>query len=490
MMITQTMNSFFRLGAIVLLGTLFTGTSYAQCGSWDKYPDGPTKAVEQHVIYRDLFKAKQYDQAFPIWEKLFETVQSPQKFEKLPATPRRHFKDGIKMYQEFMKADKTKAEEMLPKMIKLYDQMAECTGEKSSDRAYQAYYMQRFKADVEETVKVIEKAIELGKNQTPDMVFTSYASLSIYLFKNKKEGFDDEKMRLIYKTLKDIATDNIEKKTKNADKYKAKWEKVEKMFNDQGVSDKIFGCDYYVEKWKPEFEKAKDNMEQNKEILTLIKKKCGKDNDFYKAVDAVYAPYKRAQDSLEAVRNFGALCNRKKGAFREKQAKSAATEEEKTALKKEAFEWYEKAVEEATTPEECAMTGDEKGELAYRIAYNYYKKGSYGTARSWCRKAASLKSNWGEPYLLVGLMYAGSGKRCGPGTGWDSQVVVWAAMDEWNKAKKYADSKAKASQYLSKYRKYIPTKGDAFQRGVKEGSSYKIGCWIGVTTTARLRASD
>lgn len=488
MMLRQTMSSFLKLGAIALLGTLFSNTSYAQCNSWDSYPDGAAKAVEQHVIYRDLFNAKQYDQAFVIWEKLFAHVQSPQKFEKFPAAERRHFQDGIKMYQEFMKKDKTKIEAMLPKMIQLYDQMAECTGEKDVDRAYQSYYMHRFKAAPEETVKVIEKSIELGKNETPDLVFTSYASLSIYLFKNKTEGFDDEKMRTIYKTLKDITTFNIENKTKDAKDYEKKWDKVAKMFDDQGVSDIIFGCDFYVKKWKPEFEKAKDNMDQNKEILDVIKDKCGKDNEFYKTVDAIYTPWKEEQDSLELVRNFDAMCSRKKGIFREKQSRSAATDEEKDQLKDEAFDWYEKALDE--NPKDCEMTDEEKGELAYRIAYRHYTKGSYSTARSFCRKASQLKSNWGEPYLLVGLMYAASGKRCGPGTGWDSQVVVWAALDEWSIAKKYSDSAGKASEYISRYLKYIPTKGDAFQRGIKNGASYKIDCWIGVTTTVRLRATD
>jgi hypothetical protein len=85
-------------------------------------------------------------------------------------------------------------------------------------------------------------------------------------------------------------------------------------------------------------------------------------------------------------------------------------------------------------------------------------------------------------------MYASSGKRCsgGAGTGWEAQVVAWAAMDMWAKAKSIDPSVAsKANSSIAKYKKYLPTKGDIFQRGLKEGGTYKIGCWIGVTTKIR-----
>jgi hypothetical protein len=52
-------------------------------------------------------------------------------------------------------------------------------------------------------------------------------------------------------------------------------------------------------------------------------------------------------------------------------------------------------------------------------------------------------------------MYASSGKRCsgGSGTGWDAQVVAWAAMDMWAKAKGVDASVAsKANSSIAKYK--------------------------------------
>ncbi len=42
-----------------------------------------------------------------------------------------------------------------------------------------------------------------------------------------------------------------------------------------------------------------------------------------------------------------------------------------------------------------------------------------------------------------------------------------------------------ANAQISKYKKYLPTVSDIFARGYKEGQSYTVGCWIGVTTTIR-----
>ena len=74
---------------------------------------------------------------------------------------------------------------------------------------------------------------------------------------------------------------------------------------------------------------------------------------------------------------------------------------------------------------------------------------------------------------------------CGPGTGWDSQVVTWPAIDEWQKAKSDPNTAAEAGKLIATYKKYMPTKEDVFIRGIKKGSSFQVGCWINRTTTVR-----
>jgi len=88
--------------------------------------------------------------------------------------------------------------------------------------------------------------------------------------------------------------------------------------------------------------------------------------------------------------------------------------------------------------------------------------------------------------LLIGRLYASSGPRCGSGRGWNSQIVTWPAIDMWNKAKSVdASVTGEANKMIAKYRKFMPTKEDIFLRGLKEGQSFKIGCWINTKTVIR-----
>ncbi|MEM9824018.1 MAG: hypothetical protein AAF985_23235 [Bacteroidota bacterium] len=44
---------------------------------------------------------------------------------------------------------------------------------------------------------------------------------------------------------------------------------------------------------------------------------------------------------------------------------------------------------------------------------------------------------------------------------------------------------AEANKLIGRYRKYMPAKGDIFQRSLTEGASFRVGCWIQETTTIR-----
>jgi len=119
-----------------------------------------------------------------------------------------------------------------------------------------------------------------------------------------------------------------------------------------------------------------------------------------------------------------------------------------------------------------------------KIHYAHTRK--FSKAREYARKAIKLKPNWGAPYILIGKLYASSGPLCGPGTGWDSQIVTWVAIDKWNKAKRVDPSVAnEANRLIRQYSKYMPSKGDIFQRNLTEGGTYKVKCWIQETTTIR-----
>ena len=139
---------------------------------------------------------------------------------------------------------------------------------------------------------------------------------------------------------------------------------------------------------------------------------------------------------------------------------------------------------------EQANDNEQKARYLLLIAKIYYRDvRNYPKARKYALDAAKLKSGWGEPYLLIGNLYASSGPLCGTGRGWESQVVTWPAIDMWTKAKNIdAKSTAEANALINRYRQYMPNKEDIFFRNKKAGESYFVPCWIQENTI--IRTSD
>ena len=132
---------------------------------------------------------------------------------------------------------------------------------------------------------------------------------------------------------------------------------------------------------------------------------------------------------------------------------------------------------------------NKKAEYALFLAKLYYGQlKNYSKSRQYARKALEMRPNWGEPYVLIGKLYASSGPLCGPGRGFMSQRVVWVAIDKWNKAKSVDPSVAdEANKLIGQYRKYMPDIEDLFSRSLKEGQTYTVDCWINEKTKVRAK---
>ncbi|WBM75222.1 hypothetical protein [Saprospira grandis] len=459
------------------LGLFSLQTAYAQdaaadnnCTTWESYPKGRKAARQQHVIYRDRFNQQNYKDAYPIWEELFQHVKAPKGAET------RHFEDGAVMAYYFagQEADAEKKKEWFEKGDALYEQNAACNGEDALVRAYQAYYLYANQAPMMQTIKAYERSLDLGKDKAPAMIMTPLATLTVYAFRSNVEGIDAEYMRKLYASLEELAKKNPK------DDYKKAWTEVDAQF--EPIKDAIFGCAYYTKIWRPKFEADPRNQAQNTEILTVIGKKCGGEDEFYLEVRKAF---EEVADSIAAA-NFDKILNNDTTTAYTKilMYRSKGAREESQELKDKAWEFYPAAIDE-----EGWVSNEVKADLAYRYADRLFRAGSFGSARSYCRKASKFRPNWGEPYLLVGIMYASSGGRCSAkGTGWDAQICVWPAIDEWVKAKSVDPSvAAKANKYIGQYSAFMPTKTEIFQRQLKEGASIKVPCWIQQTTTIRGR---
>mgnify|MGYP002525336861 FL=1 len=135
-------------------------------------------------------------------------------------------------------------------------------------------------------------------------------------------------------------------------------------------------------------------------------------------------------------------------------------------------------------------TKTENNDRKYRAYRNlgmcYENMGSLSRARDIYRRAAQIDPTNGEPYLLIGMLYAGSAKQFSGEI--ESGAVYWAAVDKCIKAKAIDPSCAeKANALIRAYSAAFPTMDKIFFNDYNEGQSYTVGGWIGETTTIRAK---
>jgi len=123
---------------------------------------------------------------------------------------------------------------------------------------------------------------------------------------------------------------------------------------------------------------------------------------------------------------------------------------------------------------------------AYKFTAEAYRGlGNYPSARTYALKAAALEPGDGEPYLMIGDMYAASAADCGDND-LTKRVAYWAAVDKYIKAKQVdPELKEIADKRIASYSVYYPTQETIFFYTLKEGDPYTVNCWINETTTVR-----
>ncbi len=139
-----------------------------------------------------------------------------------------------------------------------------------------------------------------------------------------------------------------------------------------------------------------------------------------------------------------------------------------------------------------AINGDADAELKAQYHYElglilFSKYDDLTNARSNARKAIENKPGWGQPYILIGNLYASSSDNCGEND-FEKTTVFWAAVDKFQRAKSVdSECNAQANELIAKYKAYFPNVEDAFFYGHEAGKEYTVGCWINEKTTVRTR---
>ncbi|MGH1434518.1 MAG: hypothetical protein ACRBG0_08675 [Lewinella sp.] len=421
-----------------------------------KFTDAPNQddAETNYVLYRDFLKAQDYDVAYSYWKKVYAVAPA--------ADGQRNtvFSDGIFFYEYFL--SQTGDQAYVDSIFALYDEIDKCYpkgGYVIGRKAFDYYYKYEDRSTPLETFNLFKESIEMDGLDANYFVINPFTALltelhdSTLISDAEAKVYADQILAII-----EHGQENCENTECEAWEIVAEYAPVRLQYFET-VKD-FYPCEYYVTKYYPEFEAAPEDCDIAREVLSHLNwGACTEGNDAYDTVKAVLDGKCRYEFAGPA--GIGVKC------LQDGE--------------------YDCAIENLLLAAEQEEKAVRKSELLLLVAKIYYvHKRSYSSARTYAQRAADVRSNWGEPYILIGRMYASSGPLCGPGRGWDSQVVVWAAIDMWNRAKSVdSSSAAEANKWINQYSQYMPKKADVFQRNLKTGDSFYIGCWIQRSTVIR-----
>ncbi len=451
----------FAICSFVLSGVLMAAEMNAQCGKFADSADG-AEAEQAHVLYRDAIKANNFAEAFKNWQIAYKIAPAADGKRDF------HYSDGRKIYMNFLEkeTDEAKKQEHINTILRLYDEQIQCYGNDAfllGRKAYDMFYY--FRSPYDDVLATFAKSIEKGGNGSEYIVLDPMGHIVVYMFTNKK--MEKDAARDWHTKLNAIADHNIANNKQFGEQFKAAKASMNAVFAE--IEDYIFDCDYFKEKLLPQFEASPDDHEVIRSVYsTLIQKGCDPEDQTMQTLKAKYEVI-AAEINAELRKKF----LQDNPAVHAKELYDAGDFQQAIAK-------YREAIEKETDP-------TKQGEYYFAIASIEFRKlDRYGSARDNARKAASLKDNWGRPYMLIGDMYATTARNCGDD--FESRLAVIAAVEKYMTAKSVDSEVAEeANDKINRFAGSYPESGEAFMRGFKTGQSVKVGCWIGETVTLRTK---
>lgn len=437
-------------------------TAFAQKGVDDgsRYGHGEdsVRVVLASVRYSDAYKMKNYAEAYNDWLILFN--EAPLFY----GTKSNLYSNGVTMLKALMKSEKDAAKkaELYDMLLKCYDQRMKYYGD---NKNYPTTYLQgmraldmlSFKNDAatqKEAVELLAASLK-GDPKTIQAAFPAkYIETTVDLYKAKE--VDAEQVVKVYLAASDIMKELDKVKTeKNAQAIEDTKAQIETRFAASGAADtetivKIFG---------PQLEANKGNLDW----LKLINKLLGKTDDGSET-DLYYATSENMHSIEPAAGSARGL---------------AKMYMKRNDLEK-SVQYYNQAIELGESDEDKAL-------YYLELSAVYLSSEKFSNAKTAAYSAIKLRDNWGDPYLMLGRIYAMGSKLVGS-EDWEKRAGYWVAVDKFSKAKAVDSSERvqkQATELIRQYSQYFPNKEDLFMHGVNVGQSYTVGGFIGESTTVR-----
>ena len=417
----------------------------------NKWGSDSVTTAKKLSLFNQYYQEKKYVEAFPYWKYLFENAPCIQK--RITYSGPYIIKKALRE-EEYKSRFKGLVDTLLlchDKRIEFFGQEGYVLGKKADDMAKLS------PSNREEALVLFSKSLQIQADKTKYDVPKDFIYAGVKQYKKNDLSLDS--LFMILDEVTPIIDANIAMYTADSVSAKdsamgVKWLATQDAVI--GMMKPYLDCDKLEELKKPYYADKKSDITWLKSTVKLLDRGGCESKEFYlECSEALFSLEPSSEAALSLAKAFG------------KQGDDT-----------KAVVYYTKAAD-------LAPNDDAKYEIWIKLAKTAKNNQQYSTVREYARKALAINSNSGEAYILIGDAYAASATSCGSGELGRGGVYL-VAVDKYARAKSVDPSAAEAAQAkINKYTGYFPGKEDAFFKGINNGDSYRVGCWIGESTTVR-----
>jgi len=449
----------FLLAVACSLGVM---DSYAQKGvdNGTQFGSGEDsiRCITNISLFGPYAKANNFQDALEFWKIVYD---------ECPAATKDIYLYGVRIvgWQIENEKDPAKREELINTLMEVYDKRVKYFGNDPRygkdwivGRKAQDYI--RYKGDKADPA-VLYTWLKEVVNESGDK--TDALAVSLYMFasyqmlsgnENHKPAYIADYLRateILDKQIEAATAANNEKELNTVTTYK---QSVESAFINSGAAD----CETLQNIYAEKIEQNKDDLQFLQETIALLRRmRCNEIEAYFVAAEYAH----RVQPTSESARGMA-----------------------RQAVRKNDYTTAITFFEEAASLETDNVV---KAEDYYMIAVLYSDQNQYARAKQYCLKAVEANPNYGQPYLLIGKLYAATAKTIFPNDNVMSKTVFYAVVDKFERARAVDPSVAsEANTLINTYRAYFPSTEEVFMHpDLVKGETITIPGWINERTTVR-----
>ncbi len=440
------MNKFYYIISILLFATpLFSQYSFHQ---YRVKPD--SLACLQNVsVYREFERQGLHDEAVEAWSKAYKSCGGSKKII---------YQDGVKFLKKTIKLEKNNNTRNL-----LIDSMMHIYNERIKHFGQTAYVQGRQGIDLinsdrnraQEAYELLKSSLSALQEKSDPAVIAHYMLANQILY--KKERIASTVVVQNYLECVGILEGQIQHAAIKNDKANTS-KKVLKIIDKMFIRTKTNTCGNVLQYIENKDFNNNENLVDLKKIQHLMQVANCMNNAYYLQISERLQEINPTADNARLLSGIFA----KQGNY------------------SKAILYLKKAI---------GLTQNAKQRSTYykNIAeIQCFKLKEFQKAKSNILKALRYNHDDAAAYMLLGDIYALASFDFSEDK-FSNSAVLWLAIDQYNKAK-YLDKSllVKVNQKISYYKKYLPSKEEAFMHGYKNGDKYSIGGWINEETTIRI----